>query len=95
MRSPRGYSLSFRSSPLIGGVAIAAVVVCASVWTVRAAPPPKSPFSDYRTERPGAAHHIVVGDLPPANAAESVDNGPNLVPRPKDAWPSAPVGFRV
>lgn len=62
---------------------------------MRAAPPPKSPFSDYRTERPGAAHHIVVGDLPPANAAESVDNGPNLVPRPKDAWPSAPVGFRV
>jgi glucose/arabinose dehydrogenase len=95
MRSPRGYSLSLRSSPLIGGVAIAAAVVCASVWKAHAAPPPRSPFSDYRTERPGAGHHIVVADLPPPNAAESVDNGPRLVARPKDAWPAAPAGFRV
>jgi len=95
MRRPRGYSLSKRSSRLIAGGATASVLVCASVLLARAAPLAKSTFSDYRTQRPGASHQITVGDLPPPNSAESVDNGPRMVPRPKDAWPSAPAGFKV
>jgi glucose/arabinose dehydrogenase len=53
------------------------------------------PFSDYRTQRPGAVHHIRAADLPPPGATESVDAGPRLVDRPKDAWPQAPKGFKV
>ena len=55
----------------------------------------REPFSDYRSERPGASHRITVADLPPPRAAESVDNGPFLVPRPKNALPVAPPGFKV
>jgi len=53
------------------------------------------PFFDYHLERPGASHKITVADLPPPRTAESVDNGPFLVPRPKKAWPVAPAGFKV
>ncbi len=52
-------------------------------------------FVDYRGQRPGQAHKITIRDLPPPNATGSVDNGPQLVRRPKDAWPQAPAGFKV
>src|SRR4029077_8044477 len=59
----------------------------------RAATP--GPFTDYRSQSPGRTHLIRSVALPAPNMAESVDNGPRLVPRPKDAWPQAPAGFRV
>lgn len=52
-------------------------------------------FSDYRTQAPGVEHKITVNDLPAPYATKAVDNGPRLVPRPKDAWPKAPAGFKV
>jgi glucose/arabinose dehydrogenase len=58
-------------------------------------PDAAGPFFDYRLERPGASHKITVADLPPPHTAESVDNGPSLVPRPKNAFPVAPAGFKV
>jgi glucose/arabinose dehydrogenase len=54
-----------------------------------------APFSDYRTQRPGAVHHIRAGDLPPPGATRSVDSGPRLIERPRGAWPQAPKGFEV
>lgn len=60
-----------------------------------AATQPQSPFSDYRTERPGARHKITVADLPPPFATKSVDNGPKLIPRPAGAMPQAPPGYAV
>ncbi len=63
--------------------------------TLSSAPPEVPPFFDYRHERPGASHKITVADLPPPREAESTDNGPTMVPRPADAWPSAPAGFKV
>jgi glucose/arabinose dehydrogenase len=33
--------------------------------------------------------------LPAPFATKSVDNGPKLVPKPADAWPEAPPGFKV
>ncbi len=56
---------------------------------------PSSPFTDYRSEKPGVVHHITVADLPPPYATKSVDNGPDLIPRPANAWPQAPAGFKV
>jgi glucose/arabinose dehydrogenase len=62
----------------------------------RAAPAgKKSPFSDYRSQAPGVVHHIKPGDLPPPGATQSSNNRPNVVARPKDAWPQAPKGFKV
>jgi glucose/arabinose dehydrogenase len=52
-------------------------------------------FTDYTKEHPGAIRHLTVADLPAPYATKGVDNGPELVPRPANAWPQALPGFRV
>src|SRR5690349_9268067 len=52
-------------------------------------------FTDYTKEHPGVMRHLTVKDLPAPYATKGVDNGPNQVARPKDAWPQAPKGFKV
>ncbi|MEO6983039.1 MAG: sorbosone dehydrogenase family protein, partial [Edaphobacter sp.] len=52
-------------------------------------------FTDYTQEHPGVRRKITLADLPAPNQPESVDNGPSMVPRPDDAWPQAPKGFKV
>lgn len=52
-------------------------------------------FADYTAQKPGVRRKITVADLPEPNAAEAVDNGPKLVPRPEGAWPLVPSGFTV
>ena len=52
-------------------------------------------FTDYRGEKPGVVHKITVDDLPQPYATKSTDNGAKVVPRPSDAWPQAPAGFKV
>lgn len=54
-----------------------------------------SVFVDFRSQHPGTVHKITVADLPSPFASESVDNGPDVVSRPSDAWPKAPSGFKV
>ena len=58
-------------------------------------PAPNSPFTDYRFQKPGRVHKITVKDLPEPYATSSSGNAPKIVPRPADAWPQAPAGFRV
>lgn len=58
-------------------------------------PPPRAPFTDYRFEQPGNFRKITVQDLPQPFATKSAPNSASLVPRPKDAWPKAPAGFKV
>jgi glucose/arabinose dehydrogenase len=52
-------------------------------------------FSDYRSQAPGKVHRISVADLPRPYATRSAGNGPSIVPRPQNAWPVAPPGFKV
>ena len=59
------------------------------------APLPKAPFTDYRFEKPGKIRKVALKDLPAAFATTSAGNGPQLVPRPKDAWPQVLPGFKV
>src|SRR6202795_4723914 len=66
-----------------------------AVATATTAPPPKAPFTDYRFEKPGTIRKITVKDLPTPLATASSGNGPQLVPRPKDAWPQVLPGFKV
>lgn len=54
-----------------------------------------TPYSDFRSQRPGAAHLIRVQDLPQPYETKSVDNGPHEIARPKNAWPQVPPGFKV
>jgi hypothetical protein len=59
------------------------------------APPPHAPFTDFRFEEPGKVRKITVQDLPAPYVTDSAANGPQVVARPHDAWPKAPVGFSV
>ena len=59
------------------------------------APPPATPFTDFRYEKPGSVHKITVKDLPQPYATESAENAPKLVARPDNVWPAAPAGFKV
>jgi glucose/arabinose dehydrogenase len=62
---------------------------------VQTSAPSSTVFTDYTQEAPGNRRKITVADLPEPNQAQSIDNGPKMVPRPDDAWPKAPAGFRV
>jgi glucose/arabinose dehydrogenase len=55
----------------------------------------KAAFAGYDQQKPGVRRKITVADLPEPNPSESVDNGPTVVPRPQNAWPLAPAGFKV
>ncbi len=52
-------------------------------------------YADWSQQKPGVMRKITVADLPAPFATESVDNGPTVIERPKDAWPIAPPGFKV
>ena len=60
-----------------------------------ALPPPEPPFTDFRFEKPGTIRKITLHDLPAPFLTPSAGNGPKLVPRPADAWPKVPPGFKV
>lgn len=55
----------------------------------------QSAFTDWTQESPGVRHKITLSDLPEPNPAQSVNNQPHVIPRPADAWPIAPAGFKV
>ena len=57
------------------------------------APPPQPPYTDFRFEQPGKIRKITPQDLPAPYVTETANNGPKLVARPNDAWPSAPEGL--
>ena len=80
-----------KSTSLLAG---ALLTVSAGVW-LRAQSSKSVIFADFRNQAPGIVHKITVTDLPKPYATSSIDNGPDMVPRPKDAWPQAPPGFKV
>jgi glucose/arabinose dehydrogenase len=59
------------------------------------APAPKAPFTDFRYEKPGTTRKITVNDLPQPYATQSAENGAQVVPRPENAFPVAPAGYKV
>ena len=75
------------------GCALLLATACAAAQS--SAPPPQPPFTDYRFEAPGNVHKITSADLPAPYATGSAGNPAGLVPRPPNAWPKAPAGFKV
>lgn len=55
----------------------------------------KSPFTDFHGEAPGNVHHITPADLPAPYATKSAAVFTPPIPKPADAWPKAPDGFKV
>jgi glucose/arabinose dehydrogenase len=52
-------------------------------------------FTDWNQQKPGVRHKITVADLPTPNPPEASNNQPRVIPKPADAWPIAPAGFKV
>jgi glucose/arabinose dehydrogenase len=87
--------------------AVACTLALVSYLPARAADSPAKPapkhavltgqaaFTDAAHEAPGTRRHLTVADLPAPAPEQSVDNGPTVSPRPADAWPIAPKGFKV
>jgi glucose/arabinose dehydrogenase len=55
----------------------------------------QSSFTDYAQQTPGVRHKITLADLPQPKPDEAVNNTAHLIPRPQDAWPTVPAGFKV
>lgn len=56
---------------------------------------PLSGFADWRADRPGLRHRILIQDLPAPYDTRSAGNPPREVKRPAGAKPVAPEGFAV
>lgn len=52
-------------------------------------------FTDWSQQHPGVPHHLTVADIPAPDPAQSVNNTPHIVVRPKGALPIGPPGFKV
>jgi glucose/arabinose dehydrogenase len=52
-------------------------------------------FGDAPSLKPGTFHKITADALPQPFATKSSTNRAQLIPRPADAWPKAPAGFKV
>jgi glucose/arabinose dehydrogenase len=86
--------MTTRTKVVTAGCAGALLAAAAWVQPPAAAQSP-SPFHDYRSEKPGAVHKITAADLPKPYDTKSVDNGPDLVPRPEGALPQTMPGYAV
>jgi len=54
-----------------------------------------SAFASFTNVKAGAWRHITAASLPKPGATPAASNGARTVPRPADAWPVAPAGFKV
>lgn len=52
-------------------------------------------FNDWTNERPGNRYLIKASDLPKPYATDSAPNQSKVVPRPTNAWPQVPNGFKI
>ena len=52
-------------------------------------------FGDWRADKPGLVRHITAADLPKPGATSSASNTSRVVPRPRNATPQVPAGFKA
>jgi len=74
---------------------VASLILLADSSDIKSVVTGQSAFTDYAHQSPGTFRKITVADLPQPYATKSAGNSPTVVPRPADAWPKAPPGFKV
>jgi glucose/arabinose dehydrogenase len=87
---------SLTTYPWIAVLALAGI--CPSIAAAQATGPVltgQSAFTDWNQQKPGVRHKITLADLPAPNPDEAVNNTAHVIPRPANAWPIAPPGFKV
>jgi glucose/arabinose dehydrogenase len=89
-------SVSLLTRPVLAAVALALLAYGFALQSNKNQSATKSVvFADYRDQHPGLVHKITLADLPRPGATRSVDNGPDLVPRPATGQLQVPPGFKV
>ena len=85
-------------------IVLSGAAICAGIVAARAVPQSadsrtlltgQAAFATAELEKPGIFRHITVADLPAPFATPSATNQSNIIPRPANAWPQAPPGFKV
>src|ERR1700761_4506028 len=76
-------------------VLVAAAMLMAAALPAQQTLTGHAAFADWSQQQPGVRRKITLADLPQPNPAEAVNNTPHVIPRPADAWPIAPAGFKV
>jgi glucose/arabinose dehydrogenase len=74
---------------------VATVILLPATLPAQKAITGQAAFADWNQEEPGLRRKITLADLPEPNPAEAAHNTAHVVPRPPDAWPLAPAGFKV
>lgn len=82
---------------LCAPVTAVACLIFAPILNAQSAKPltGQAAFTNYTKQSPGVVRKITLADLPAPYATKGVDNGADMVPRPKDAWPKTMPGFKV
>ncbi len=98
MSDMQGKRMRWIALPALGA---SVLLVAGAAAAVDPAKPPsdvitgEAAFHGFQGEKPGIVRKITVADLPKPYATKGVSNNAEIVPRPADAWPQAPPGFKV
>jgi glucose/arabinose dehydrogenase len=69
--------------------------ISAGTWGQQQPATGQGVFTDWKGQKPGTRHKITLADLPQPNTSEAVGNFARVEPRPANALPIAPPGFKV
>ena len=81
--------------PLAAGLLCTAAVIAQNSGSAPQVLKGQGSFNDWSNERPGNRYLIRQSDLPKPYATDSAPNQSKVVPRPADAWPKVPAGFKI
>jgi glucose/arabinose dehydrogenase len=74
---------------------ISSAVLFTSILPAQQVVTGQAAFADWNQQEPGVRRKITLADLPEPKPEEAVRNTAHVIPRPADAWPLAPAGFKV
>ena len=81
--------------PLAGGLLSVAAALAQNSGGAPQTLKGEGSFNDWTNERPGNRYIIKPSDLPKPYATDSAPNQSKVVPRPPNAWPKVPAGFKI
>lgn len=93
--SRRAVSTAIWITPVAAGLIFMAGVRAQNSSTGSQAFHGEGAFNDWGNERPGNRYLITAADLPKPYATDSSANQSKVVPRPANAWPQVPNGFKI
>jgi len=87
----RSFNMYFRSLVVL----VVAGLLSTSELTAQKTVAGQAAFADWNQQQPGVRRTITLADLAAPKPGEAVNNTPHVIPRPVDAWPIVPAGFKV